>query len=77
MDLTYIGIDPEKLKEARKRLELTQSEVAGAVGVRKAAISKFECGIALPSAEILARLCLLYEVDITDITTVGELQPAA
>jgi len=68
-DLTQTQIDANKLKEARERKGLTQAEVGAAVGVQKAAISKIECGIGLPSAETLARLCALYEVGITELTT--------
>lgn len=68
MDVTDIDIDPAKLREARERKGLSQAKVASAVGVQKAAISKIEVGQGLPSANILARLCELYEVEIGDIT---------
>lgn len=68
MDVTDIDVDPSKLREARERKGFTQSQVAQAVGVQKAAISKIEVGQGLPSANILARLCELYGVDISDIT---------
>ena len=67
-DLTTIGIDVSKLKRARDKSALTQSAVARAVGVQKAAISKIECGRALPSADLLARLCNLYQVEIAELT---------
>lgn len=63
-----IGIDPARLREARERKGLSQAKVAEAVGVQKAAISKIEVGQGLPSANILARLCELYGVEIGDIT---------
>lgn len=68
MDVTDIDIDPAKLREARERKGLSQAQVAQSVGVQKAAISKIEVGQGLPSANILARLCELYGVDISDIT---------
>ena len=67
-DLTAIGIDVSKLRKARDRSGLTQSAVARAVGVQKAAISKIECGLALPSADVLVRLCKLYQVELSEIT---------
>jgi transcriptional regulator with XRE-family HTH domain len=67
-DLTNIGIDTSKLRKARDKSGLSQSEVAESVGVQKAAISKIECGRALPSADLLARLCKLYEIDIANVT---------
>lgn len=67
-DLTNIGIDGTKLRKARDRSGMTQSEVAEAVGVQKAAISKIEVGRASPSSDLLARLCKLYGIDIASIT---------
>lgn len=68
-DLTNIGIDASKLRRARDKSGFSQSQVADAVGVQKAAISKIECGRALPSADLLARLCKLYEIEISNVTT--------
>lgn len=73
-DLTDIRIDPVKFKAARERKGLTQEQVGEKVGVGKAAISKLETGYGLPSADILARLCILLEISISDLTT--EAQPA-
>jgi transcriptional regulator with XRE-family HTH domain len=75
-DLTHIHFDPEKLKAARKSARKSQSEAGHAAGVGKAAISKYECGLAFPSAEVLARLCAFYEVEISALTTESELAPA-
>ena len=67
MDVTDIDIDPAKLRQARERKGFSQAQVAQAVGLQKAAISKIEVGQGLPSANILARLCELYGVEIGDI----------
>jgi transcriptional regulator with XRE-family HTH domain len=64
-DLTSISIDPAKFKQAREEKGLTQDALASAVGVQKAAISKFENGHGKPSADVLLRLCLT--LDIKDI----------
>lgn len=77
MDVTDIDIDPAKLREARERKGLSQAKVASAVGVQKAAISKIEVGQGLPSANILARLCELYGVEIGDITNRSSAPEAA
>jgi transcriptional regulator with XRE-family HTH domain len=80
MDLRDIDIDPAKLREAREKRGLSQEKAAKSVGVQKAAISKVELGQGLPSANILARLCELYGVSISDITnrsvTASELDAA-
>jgi DNA-binding XRE family transcriptional regulator len=67
-DLTYISIDPVKLRRARESAGFTQEAAGKKVGVVKQTIGNIEGGIALPSANILARLCALYEVDIAEIT---------
>lgn len=67
-DLTTIHIDPVRFKAARERKGLTQEQTALAVGVQKAAISKIETGYGLPSADVLARLCILLDVSIADLT---------
>lgn len=67
-DLMTIHLDPTRFREARERKGLSQSKAAAAVGLQKAAISKYELGHGLPSADVLARLCALYEVEINDLT---------
>jgi DNA-binding XRE family transcriptional regulator len=67
-DLTRIKIDHLKLRAARESAGFTQEAAGDAVGVIKQTISNVENGIALPSANILARLCALYGVDISDVT---------
>lgn len=67
-DFTRISIDPVKLREARESAGYTQDAAGKAVGVIKQTISNMERDLALPSANILARLCALYGVDISDIT---------
>lgn len=67
-DFTNIGVDGSKLKKARDKSGLSQSEAGRAVGVGKAAISKIENGGKSPSSDVLVRLCKLYGVDISDIT---------
>lgn len=67
-DLTKIAVDPAKLREARADAGLTQEQAAEAVGVIKQTISNIECGVSLPSANLLARMCALYRVDLADIT---------
>lgn len=71
IDLTNIGIDGAKLRKARDRSGLSQSEAGKAVGVGKAAISKIERGGTSPSSDVLVRLCKLYGVEIGAITRRG------
>lgn len=72
MDLTNLSIDAAKLRRAREDAGLSQQAVADSVGVGKAAISKYELGLGFPSAEILARLCALYKVELSALTYEAE-----
>jgi transcriptional regulator with XRE-family HTH domain len=81
VDLRHIQIDAGKLKQARQQARggkgYTQAEAGAAVGVHKAAISKIENGLGLPSADVLARLCALYEIEISALVAEGQIEPAA
>ena len=46
----------ERLKEERLRLDLTQDELAGKVGVSKRSYCAYEAGETAPSAKLLAAL---------------------
>ena len=52
----------ERLKDCRKRLELTQQEVAEKLGVTSASISSWESGARRPDFEMLDNLSNLYDV---------------
>ena len=67
-DLTRIEVDTERLRLYRELRGLSQSAAASSVGVKKAAISKYELGHATPSGDVLARLCILYGINVTDIS---------
>lgn len=52
----------ERLKDCRKRLELTQQEVAEKLGVTSASISSWESGARRPDFEMLNSISKLYDV---------------
>lgn len=52
----------ERLKDCRKRLELTQQEVAEKLGVTSASISSWESGARRPDFEMLTSISKLYDV---------------
>ncbi len=54
----------DNFKKLRKNANLTQSELANKVGVRAAAISKWEKGITVPSLETLVALADFYGTSI-------------
>lgn len=70
-DLTTISIDPTKFRDARERKGLTQEAAASAIGVSDGLISKIERDKGLPSADVLLRLCKLYEIEIDEVTRVA------
>lgn len=53
----------ERLKEARKRAGLTQSDVSDALGIASSTVSGYELGTREPTIETLIRLINLYGVD--------------
>jgi len=52
----------DKLKELRKEKEVSQAEVANAIGVSVSAYSNYEQGLREPSYDILKRLCKFFDV---------------
>lgn len=53
-----------KLKEMRLKMNLTQKELAEAIGCSSGAYSKYEVGDRAPSLEILCKLADHYEVSV-------------
>lgn len=66
------SIDPAKLRDAREKAGLTQEEVGDRCGVTYQQISHIECGNKQPSSTLLIRLCALYGLELSDITTEAE-----
>lgn len=54
----------KRIAECRKNLKLSQAELADKLGVTSQAVSKWECGIALPDLDLLLELSHLYCVSI-------------
>lgn len=50
-----------RLKEIRKRLGLTQSQVAESLGIDRTRYAKWESGKARPGYESIIQLCALFE----------------
>ena len=64
-DLANVRLDPAKLLKARGNL--TRTQVAKACGVGYTAIHNIETGYNRPTSELLAKLCVLYNVDVRDL----------
>ena len=54
----------KRIAQHRKRLKRSQAELAEMLGVTSQAVSKWECGTALPDVELLLELSHLYGVSI-------------
>lgn len=62
----------EKLQELRKNRKLTQEELAEAIFVSRAAVSKWESGRGYPNIDFLKELSAFFEVTIDDLLS-GEM----
>ena len=52
--MEHIG---QKIKDLRKKADMTQDRLADYLGVSAQAVSKWECGIATPDLSLIAPLC--------------------
>jgi predicted transcriptional regulator len=67
--LTEIRIDPAKLRAARGDRSI--ASVAREIGISRQQLWNYENDLAAVSANVIARLCHLYGVQITDLATVA------
>lgn len=67
-EVLNISIDPARLREARERAGLSQSEAGALCGVTYQQISHIECGVKQPSSEVLVRMCAAYKVELSEVT---------
>lgn len=57
----------KRLSAHRKALLLSQAELADRLGVTSQAVSKWECGTAMPDIELLLELSHIYKVTINEL----------
>lgn len=62
----------ERIKENRKRLGLTQTELGKLLGVQKSAIQKYESGSNQYKLETIVRLAEVFEISVSAL--IGEKQ---
>ncbi len=55
---------PDKLKEARKNMKLSQKEVADHLGISASIVAGYETGYRTPSTEVLIKLSGLYQCSL-------------
>jgi transcriptional regulator with XRE-family HTH domain len=68
-DLTKLEVDGAKLKEARERTGLSLSEAARRVGISRQYLWNVENEVQKPGSDVLARLCALCDVAISEVST--------
>lgn len=52
----------ERIKQARKRLEMTQEEFGSAIGLKQSAITSYETGVRTPSDVALQAMCREFNI---------------
>lgn len=61
-----------RIKELRKKVGLTQEELAGKIGVTRATVISWEKGATSPDGKELQTLSKIFDEDLTNITSVSE-----
>jgi len=59
----------KRVRNLRKRLRLTQKELAAQLGVRFGQLNKYECGASAPPIEKLAQLALALDTSVDYLLT--------
>ena len=66
MDQVKIG---KFIQECRKKVGLTQMQLAERLGITDRAVSKWETGRALPDSSIMMELCKILRITVNDLLT--------
>ena len=61
-----------KLKELRKNYQLTQAELADALGLKRATITQYEAGRISPSKDVLIKTANYFRVTVDELVEQGE-----
>ena len=67
----------EKLQELRKSKGLTQEELAQAIFVSRAAVSKWESGRGYPNIDSLKELAVFFSITVDELISPNEILTAA
>ena len=66
----------ERIRNARKKKQITQERLAERIGIKRATLSKYETGIIQPSLDMLFKLSDTLEVQLSEILPFGEFSNA-
>ncbi len=64
MDYNKIG---EYIQSKRKALGMTQADLGDKLGVSSKAVSKWECGVALPDVSLFSGLCEMLNIEVSEL----------
>ena len=67
--MDHIG---QKIRELRKKADLTQDRLAEMLGVTAQAVSKWEVGSASPDLSLIAPLCRVFGVTADELLGIAE-----
>lgn len=71
-DKKFIG---QKIKQQRKRLKLTQFELAEKVGIHEKQLSRIEAGLHYPSLENFIRILRVLKINLREFEEKKEINP--
>ena len=71
-DKKFIGL---KIKQQRKRLKLTQFELAEKVGIHEKQLSRIEAGLHYPSLENFIKILRILNISLSDFEEKKEINP--
>ena len=57
----------ERLKKERKKMGITQNQMAEFLGIERSRYAKYECGDAAPPLDILYKISLIYRVTADEL----------
>jgi len=67
----------EKIKKRRLELNLTQKELADAVGITEATLSRYENNLRIPNADILKKIATILKTDMDYFVDIPQSQPTS
>lgn len=54
----------EKLRQLRRRDQMTQQDLADALGLDRTTVTKYESGVTIPPAESIKKICGVFKVSM-------------
>jgi DNA-binding transcriptional regulator YiaG len=72
-DMTYLMLPPDQIAELRKRLDLSQAEMASLLGIAsRYTVSQWERGTTIPGGPVMRFLCLLNSFPASELRSIAK-----